>query len=210
MINFAAMAGKIGKPGEGAGFSWHYGNGGMPQSGKKMPAGLSQGRNPITARCPVVLISDMLNNPGSNYTRNGQTLKFPNAKLIYNAGNNLLSHQQNTNELIQALNNNVETIINQDPWWCASSLYADIVLPSTTTLERNDISSGGTYSNNKIYAMKQVIKPVGESWNDYEIFSALAKIFNVQQQFTENKTFMQHLKDAYAASDASESFDSFW
>ncbi|MGS0689272.1 molybdopterin-dependent oxidoreductase [Shewanella sp. 30m-9] len=210
IINFAAMAGKIGKPGEGAGFSWHYGNGGMPQSGKKMPAGLSQGRNPITARCPVVLISDMLNNPGSNYTRNGQTLKFPNAKLIYNAGNNLLSHQQNTNELIQALNNNVETIINQDPWWCASSLYADIVLPSTTTLERNDISSGGTYSNNKIYAMKQVIKPVGESWNDYEIFSALAKIFNVQQQFTENKTFMQHLKDAYAASDASESFDSFW
>ncbi len=48
IINFAAIAGKIGKPGEGAGFSWHYGNGGMPASGKRMPIGLSQGRNPIT------------------------------------------------------------------------------------------------------------------------------------------------------------------
>ncbi|MFZ1467409.1 MAG: molybdopterin-dependent oxidoreductase, partial [Paracoccaceae bacterium] len=34
IINFAALTGKIGKPGEGVGFSWHYGSGGMPQSGK--------------------------------------------------------------------------------------------------------------------------------------------------------------------------------
>ncbi|POC51096.1 hypothetical protein CRN45_11505, partial [Vibrio vulnificus] len=85
--------------GQGAGFSFHYGNGGTAQSGKRMPIGLSQGRNPVTKICPVVMISDMLNNPGKAYTRDGANLTLPNAKLIYNAGNNLLSHQQDTNEL---------------------------------------------------------------------------------------------------------------
>lgn len=210
IINYAAMAGKIGKEGEGAGFSWHYGNGGMPQSGQKMPIGLSQGRNPISATCPVVLVPKMLNNPGMSFTRNGETLTFPKAKMIYNSGNNLLSHQQDTNELIQALNDHVDTIVCQDPWWCAAARYADIVLPATTTLERNDISSGGTYSNNKIYAMRQVIEPVGESWDDYKIFSNLAFLFNVQDQFTEGKTMMQHLEDAYHSSSATESFATFW
>src|SRR5690606_15480386 len=50
-INLAAMLGKIGKPGEGIGFSWHYGGGGMPQSTKVMPIGIPQGRNPLTTRC---------------------------------------------------------------------------------------------------------------------------------------------------------------
>ncbi|MGI2259841.1 molybdopterin-dependent oxidoreductase [Shewanella sp. GXUN23E] len=210
IINFAAMAGKIGKPGEGFGLSWHYGNGGMPVSGKKMPVGLSQGRNPVKTRCPVVLISEMLQNPGSTYTRNGETLTFPNVKLVYTAGNNLLSHQQNTNELIQALNDHVETFICQDAWWCASARYADIVLASTTTLERNDLTSGGTYSNNKIYAMRQAIKPMGDAMNDYDIFSSLAFMFNVQEAYTGGKSYMEHLKTAYKNSDATESFDSFW
>ncbi len=210
IINFAAMAGKIGKPGEGAGFSWHYGNGGMPQSGKRMPIGLSQGRNPITTTCPVVLISEMLKNPGGDYTRDGANLKFPKAKLIYNAGNNLFSHQQNTNELIEAMNANIDTYICQDAWWCASARYADIVLPSTTTLERNDLTSGGTYSNNKIYAMRQIIEPVGESRDDYEIFSRLAFMFNVYDQYTGGKSMMEHLREAYANSSATEDFDVFW
>ena len=210
IINFAALAGKIGKKGQGAGFSWHYGNGGMPTSGKRMPIGLSQGRNPVEATCPVVLISEMLKNPGAAYVRDGASLKFPKAKLIYNAGNNLMSHQQNTNELIQALNDNIDTIICQDPWWCASARYADIILPATTTLERNDISSGGTYSNNKIYAMKQVIEPVGESLDDYEIFSRLAFMFDVQDKFTGGKTMDEHLEESYSKSDATDSFETFW
>lgn len=210
IINFASIMGKIGKPGQGAGFSFHYGNGGTAQSGKRMPIGLSQGRNPVTKICPVVIISDMLNNPGKAYTRDGANLTLPNAKLIYNAGNNLLSHQQDTNELIQALNNNIDTVICQDAWWCASAKYADIVLPATTTLERDDITSGGTYSNNKIYAMRKVIEPVGESLDDYEIFSRLAFMFNVHDKYTEDKTYFQHIKSSYEASDATEDFDTFW
>ncbi|MGN2614365.1 molybdopterin-dependent oxidoreductase [Aliivibrio fischeri] len=210
IINFAAMLGKIGKPGEGVGFSWHYGNGGMPQSGKTLPIGLSQGKNPVSAICPASRISEMLMNPGKSFTRDGIEYTYPDIKMVYNAGNNLLSHQQDTNELINALNEKVETFVCQDPWWCASSRYADIVLPATSTLERNDLSSGGTYSNDKIYAMRQVIKPYGESLDDFEIFRKLAEIFNVEDKFTDGLAFDDILKRAYHASSATLSFDEFW
>ena len=210
IINFAAMLGKIGKPGEGVGFSWHYGNGGMPQSGKALPIGLSQGKNPVSAICPASRISEMLMNPGKRFTRDGIEYTYPDVKMVYNAGNNLLSHQQDTNELIEALNQKVETFVCQDPWWCASSRYADIVLPATSTLERNDLSSGGTYSNDKIYAMRQVIKPYGESLDDFEIFRKLAEIFKVEEKFTDGLPFDDILKRAYKASSATLSFDEFW
>ncbi|RYU68172.1 twin-arginine translocation signal domain-containing protein [Aliivibrio finisterrensis] len=210
IINFAAMLGKIGKPGEGVGFSWHYGNGGMPQSGKALPIGLSQGKNPVSAICPASRISEMLMNPGKSFTRDGIEYIYPDVKMVYNAGNNLLSHQQDTNELINALNQKVDTFVCQDPWWCASSRYADIVLPATSTLERNDLSSGGTYSNDKIYAMRQVIKPYGESLDDFEIFRKLADIFKVEDKFTDGLSFDDILKRAYKASSATLSFDEFW
>ncbi|MGF1789333.1 molybdopterin-dependent oxidoreductase [Photobacterium profundum] len=210
IINFAAMLGKIGKPGEGVGFSWHYGNGGMPQSGKALPVGLSQGKNPVDKICPASRISEMLNNPGKRFTRDGIEYTYPDVKVVYNAGNNLLSHQQDTNELIKALNQKVDTFICQDPWWCASSRYADIVLPATSSLERDDLSSGGTYSNDKIYAMRQVIKPYGESLDDFEIFHLLSKMFGVEKQFTDGLAFNDILKRAYKASSAILPFDEFW
>lgn len=209
MINFASLLGKIGAPGEGVGFSWHYGNGGMPVSGKSTPSGLSQGRNLVKAICPASRISEMLLNPGKEFTHNGQTRTFPLVKMIYNAGNNFMSHQQDTNELIRALRN-VDTVVVQDPWWCASTRWADIVLPATTTVERNDITSGGTYSNDKVYAMKKIIDPVGESLDDYEIFRRMAALLGLEMQFTEGLEVMDHLRNAYERSSAEEPFEEFW
>lgn len=210
IIAFAAMTGKIGKPGQGVGFSWHYGGGGMPVSGKRGAVGISQGRNPAKGRCPASRISEMLLNPGKSYTRDGATMTFPDVHMIYNAGNNFVHHQQNTNELIDAMAKKVHTVVNQDPWWCASSRYADIVLAATTTLERDDISSGGTYSNDKIWAMRQVIQPYGDSLDDFEIFRRLAGLLGVEYGFTEGLTVMDIVKNSYANTDATIPFETFW
>jgi len=172
--------------------------------------GLSQGLNPVTTRCPASRIAEMLLNPGKKYTRDGIEYTYPDVKLLYTAGNNFMSHQQNTNELIGALNKKIETIICQDPWWCASSRFADIVLPATTSLERNDITSGGTYSNDKIYAMRQIIAPVGESLDDYEIFRRLGEVMGVEDTFTDGKTIMDIVEDSYKKSDGKLSFKEFW
>ncbi|CAM2834249.1 molybdopterin-dependent oxidoreductase [Moritella viscosa] len=210
IIAFSSMLGGIGKPGEGVGFSWHYGCGGMPVSGKSTPAGLSQGRNLVKTYCPASRITEMLNNPGVEFTHNGSTHKYPLVKMIYNSGNNFMSHQQDTNKLIKALQS-VDTVVCQDPWWCASTRWSDIVLPATTTVERNDITSGGTYSNDKVYAMRQIIKPQGESLDDIEIFRRLSSLFNVEYQFMEQgQSVMQMIEAAYAKSSATMPFKEFW
>lgn len=211
IVNFACILGNIGLPGQGVGFSWHYGGGGTAQSGGTPPTGLSQGRNPVKKICPASRISEMLQNPGKKFTYNGSQYTYPKVKLIYNAGNNFMSHQQDLNELIRALRT-VDTVIAQDCWWTASTRWADIVLPATTTVERNDISSGGTYNIDKVYAMKQIIAPVGDALDDFEIFRRLAELCGVEYAFTEGKTQMDYVKEAYAACSAAKhmSFEQFW
>ena len=211
IVNFACMLGNIGLPGQGVGFSWHYGGGGTPQSGATPPTGLSQGRNAVKKICPASRISEMLNNPGKAFTYNGSRYTYPKVKLIYNAGNNFMSHQQNLNELIRALQK-VDTVVVQDCWWTASTRWADIVLPATTTVERNDISSGGTYNINKFYAMKQVVAPVGEALDDFEIFRRLAELCGVELGFTEGLEQMDYVQAAYENSSAAKimPFEEFW
>lgn len=211
IINFAALTGKIGKPGEGVGFSWHYGNGGMPQSGQPTPTGLSAGKNLVDKLCPASRIVEMLENPGKEFFYNGQTRTYPDVHMIYNAGNNFMSHQQDLNRLVKAFAK-LHTIVSQDVWWTAAVRWADIVLPASSTMERDDISVGGTYSNDKIYAMKKCIEPLGESKSDYEIFEALSEKLGVWSQFTEGLEMMDHIQAAYGRSGASKTvpFEEFW
>ncbi len=211
IVNFAALTGKIGKPGQGIGFSWHYGNGGMPQGGNATPVGMSQGRNFVTKVVPASRITEALENPGMEFFYNGQTNSYPDIKMIYNAGNNFMSHQQDTNRLIRALQK-VETIVSVDVWWTAATRWADIVLPAASTLEQNDITSGGTYSNDRVYAMKKVIEPVGDSLPDYELFEGLADKLGLWAQFTDSEDKMHHVKLAYEASGAAKEtpFEEFW
>ncbi|GHE90853.1 trimethylamine-N-oxide reductase [Aliiroseovarius zhejiangensis] len=211
LVNFQALTGKIGKPGSGVGFSWHYGNGGMPQSGARTPVGMSQGRNFIKKVVPASRITEALENPGKEFFYNGFTNTYPDIKMIFNAGNNFMSHQQDTNRLIRALEK-VETIVCVDVWWTAATRWVDIVLPAASTLEQDDITSGGTYSNDKVYAMKKVIEPVGESLPDYEIFEGLADKLGLWAQFTDGEDKMYHIKLAYEASGAAAEtpFKEFW
>ncbi len=46
-----------------------------------------------------------------------------------------------------------------EPWWTATARHADIVLPATTTLERNDI--GCAARDRFVIAMEKAIEPVG-------------------------------------------------
>lgn len=211
IVNFAALLGKIGKPGQGIGFSWHYGNGGMPQGGNATPVGMSQGRNFVKKIVPASRITEALESPGEDFFYNGQTNTYPDIKMIFNAGNNFMSHQQDTNRLIRALQK-VETVVCVDVWWTAATRWADIVLPAATTLEQDDITSGGTYSNDRVYAMKKVIEPIGESLPDYEIFEGLAEKLNLWAQFTDSEDKMYHIKLAYEKSGAAKTmpFEEFW
>jgi len=73
--------------------------------------------------------------------------------------------------------------------------HADIVLPCTTPMERNDIVSG--LFDNMILASRQVAAPFGEARNDHDIFAALAERLGFRDAFTENRTEMEWLRHLY-------------
>ena len=57
--------------------------------------------------------------------------------------------------------------------WTASARHADIVLPATITLEREDIGAAG--GDPLLVAMHRAVAPYGEARDDYDIFAGLAE-----------------------------------
>lgn len=214
-VTLAAMLGGIGLPGRGFGFGYgSMGNTGNPRRTTPTPS-LATGDNPCAEWIPVARISDMLLHPGSDYEFDGETRTYPDIRLIYWCGGNPFHHHQDLNRLVRAWQQ-PETIIVNEPWWTATAKFSDIVLPSTTTLERNDI--GATSKDRFIMAMEQTIDPVGDARNDFEIFRGLARRAGTEAIFTEGRDEAEWLRHLYdrARQQAAEqdltfpSFDEFW
>ncbi|OWT30373.1 hypothetical protein K708_0827 [Campylobacter coli JL-CDD-LMH] len=77
---------------------------------------------------------------------------------------------------------------------------ADIVMPATSSYERDDITMSGDYSNMHIVPMKQAVEPVGESKDDYIIFADICKVYgqNVYNAYTEKgKKAKDFIKEYY-------------
>jgi biotin/methionine sulfoxide reductase len=194
VIALAALLGQIGLPGGGFGFG--YGSmGGIADLRPNAPIPeLPIGRNPVRRFIPVARIADMLLTPGQPFQYDGRDLTYPDIRLVYWSGGNPFHHHQDLNRLSQAWRR-PETIIVHDPWWTATAKHADIVLPATTTLERDDI--GASSRDRFIVAMKQAIPPVGQARNDFAIFSDLADRFGVREEFTEGRTGMEFVRHLY-------------
>lgn len=211
----AAMLGQIGLPGGG----YNYALGAIAHYGKRKVAvavaGLPQGRNTVRDFIPVARISDMLLNPGAPFDYNGQTLAYPDIKLVYWAGGNPFHHHQDINRLREAFSR-VDTLVVHETAWTATARHADIILPCTMTLEREDIAASTT--DPLMVAMHQLAEPYGQARDDYSIFSALAARLGKEEEFTEGRDARGWLRHLYEKTQASMAeaglpapdFDSFW
>ncbi|SPS01641.1 molybdopterin-dependent oxidoreductase [Cupriavidus taiwanensis] len=214
-VALASMIGQIGLEGGGFGFGYAAINGiGLDSITVKIPA-LPQGKNSVASFIPVARISDMLLNKGQSFRYNGETLTYPDIRLIYWAGGNPFHHHQDLNRLRKAWAV-PEAIIVNEPWWTATAKHADIVLPTTIAYERNDIA--GTSTDPFIVASAAHVKPHANARNDYEVFSELAARFGFVKKFTEGKSEEDWLRSFYAQikeqGDAQglnfPQFDEFW
>ncbi|HBK80050.1 MAG TPA: Asp-tRNA(Asn)/Glu-tRNA(Gln) amidotransferase GatCAB subunit C, partial [Nitrospinae bacterium] len=214
-ITLAAMLGQIGLPGSGFGFGYGSMCGmGGPRERIATPR-MHAGRNPTGSFIPVARISDMLLNPGGWYEYNGEARTFPDIRLVYWCGGNPFHHHQDINRLLRAWRR-PETIVVHEPWWTATARHADIVLPATTTLERNDI--GASPKDRFILAMEKAIEPIGEARNDFDIFVDLAGRLGTREAFDEGLGEMDWLRRIYedAREQAAErlvdypGFNAFW
>jgi biotin/methionine sulfoxide reductase len=194
-ITLACLLGEVGTP--GGGFALAYGPVGIEGANARPFSGpvLPQGQNAVAARIPVARIADMLENPHGQYEFDGRLCTYPDIRLVYWAGGNPFHHHQDLNRLVRAWRR-PETIIVNEQYWNPGAKMADIVLPATTMLERDDIGSTGR--DRFMIAMKRAIDPVGEARDDYEIFSALAERLGVKERFTEGRrasAWLRHLYD---------------
>jgi biotin/methionine sulfoxide reductase len=193
-IALAAMLGQIGQP--GGGFAFGLGSinsAGNPRVDAAVPE-LPAGRNPARSSIPVARIADMLLHPGESYRFNGTEQVYPDIRLIYWAGGNPFHHHQDLNRLQQAWTR-PETIVVHETWWTPTARRADIVLPSTTTLERNDI--GASSRDRYVFAMHQALPAQGASRSDFDIYRELAARGGHEQAYTEGRSERQWLQHLY-------------
>lgn len=215
LIALSAILGQIGLPGGGFGFGHGSINGaGNPRPSTPAPT-MPEGVNPVGRAIPVARIADMLLAPGTTYRFNGRTETYPDIRLVHWAGGNPFHHHQQLDRL-RAAWQRPETIVVNEIWWTATARFADIVLPATTSLERNDI--GGSSRDRYVLAMHQAIGPLRLARNDFDIFRELAARLGSEAAFTEGRDERQWIEAIYRrCADENRrhgvdfpAFDAFW
>ncbi|MDX2158018.1 MAG: molybdopterin-dependent oxidoreductase [Hyphomicrobiaceae bacterium] len=211
----AAVAGQWGHAGGGAAF----GMGSVANANVSYPlapvAGLPMGRKPNASFIPVARIADMLLNPGTAFTYEGKAYTYPDIRLVYWGGGNPYHHHQDLGRLTEAWSR-PETIIVQEINWTATAKRADIVLPATTTLERNDLSGGRRAD--MVFAMRQIVAPYADARSDFEIMRGVAARLGVEQAFTEDRDEIGWVRHLYEETrggimkrgGSMPDFDAFW
>jgi trimethylamine-N-oxide reductase (cytochrome c) len=80
----------------------------------------------------------------------------------------------------------VEFVVAQHPWLENDCLFADIILPTNTHLEVDDMvsntSMGGQHAD--LMLCNKAVEPIGESKSDFEAVLEVAKKFGCEQDFT--------------------------
>ncbi|MET7399583.1 molybdopterin-dependent oxidoreductase [Dactylosporangium sp. NPDC005572] len=208
-IALAALLGQIGLPGGGFG----HGYGSMGDVGDTGPATrlpfLPQGANPVRSFIPVARIADLLLNPGGAYDYDGERRTYPDIRLVHWAGGNPFHHHQDLARLRTAFGR-PDTVVVHEPHWTSTARHADLVLPVTTTLERDDL--GGGRRDTHLVAMRRVLDPVGQARDDHAILAGLADRLGFADRFTEGRTpleWLRHLYDGWRGPEA-PTFDEFW
>ncbi|KDF11811.1 biotin sulfoxide reductase [Citrobacter sp. MGH 55] len=201
IVTLSAMLGQPGIPGGGFGLSYHFANGGNPTRRSAVLASMQgslQGGTDAVEKIPVARIVEALENPGAPYQHNGMNRHFPDIRFIWWAGGANFTHHQDTNRLIRAWQK-PELVVISECFWTAAAKHADIVLPATTSFERNDLTMTGDYSNQHLVPMKQVVPPQYEARNDFDVFAALSERWEAggYQRFTEGKSELEWLETFY-------------
>jgi molybdopterin guanine dinucleotide-containing S/N-oxide reductase-like protein len=93
----------------------------------------------------------------------------------------------------------IEFILAQHPWMENDCLFADIILPSNTKLEEEDIGTdiGGSGQFFSIFYEGQCIQPIGESKSDYETVGEIAKKLELYEEYTGGKTVKDWIRIAF-------------
>jgi len=199
----SAMLGHIGLPGGGIEFGLAYNcKGGSEKISPKLK-GISLSINEkyskkypkapwINGKGIIIPSSrsiEALEKPGKIIDHNGEKIKLPHIRIMYNASSSFFTRHQDINNLLKQWKK-VDTVITAEPFWTFQAKMSDIVLPVATEIERIDIDQTKA-SRDFIIARKPIVKPAGESKSDFEICKEICKRWGYEEVFTEGKNELQ-------------------
>ena len=198
-VAVAALLGQIGLPGGGFGHGYgcHGNLVGEPAAAVRRVPRLRAGPERGDATfIPVARIADMLLNPGAGYRlQRAAADRIRDIRLVYWCGGNPFHHHQDLARLREAFAR-PDTVVVHDPFWTATARHADIVLPVTMSIERDDFGSG--QNDRMFFPMPALTRPHGEARDDYAIFSDLADRLGAGKDFTEGRTALEWLRHLYS------------
>ncbi|MFD6952751.1 molybdopterin oxidoreductase [Nocardiopsis sp. TSRI0078] len=193
-LALACCLGQVGLPGggfaSGYGSMGNYGGGSTPLGLPRMP----QGSNPVDSFIPVARVADMLLDPGGRYDHDGEERRYPDVRLVYWAGGNPFHHHQDLARLTRAFGR-PETVVVHETHWTATARHADIVIPSTTVLERDDMAA--SQGDLSVRAMPRAVSPHGQARDEYDTYADLAERLGVREEFTEGRTSGEWMRVVY-------------
>jgi len=124
-------------------------------------------------------------------------------KFFYVVNCNPVNQVPNTGKWSQALNK-LEFMVVQEQFMTATARFADIVLPTCTSLERNDVAAGG--SPPFYGCLNKIIEPLYESKSQLQIAAELARRLGISNY--SDKTDEQWVKEFVEGSEIPD-YDAF-
>ncbi len=151
--------------------------------------------NPVKTAISVFLWTDAIERgPEMTELRDGvrgkPKLDVP-IKFMWNyAGNTIINQHSDTGRTAKSLEDDTkcEMIVVIENHMTASAKFADILLPDTTNLERNEITFQGAGNMAHAIYCERAVEPLFECRPVYEMCTEIAKRLGVEQEFTEGRT----------------------
>lgn len=181
----AAMTGNVGiHGGDAAARAWESTLGGYP-FGMGSGAAVPRAKNPVEKPkegVPVIPRGEKY--PHIHYTRvadailKGKKGGYPaDYKLLFIVSSNYLNSVPNSNKIAEALKSMEFTAI-EEQYMTATARYADIILPTTYFVERDDIAYGVSLAY--IGFQRKLVEPLGECKSQSEIARELAARLGIE------------------------------
>ncbi len=214
-IALACLLGQVGLPGGGFGHGYaSMADVGGPRDLVRVPA-LPGATGSLRSWIPVARVADMLLHPGEPYDFDGRRRRYPEIRLVYWVGGNPFHHHQDLGRLRRAWQR-PDTVVVHETHWTATARHADVVLPATVTLERDDLAAGR--GDGRVHALQRVAPPAGEARDDYAIFAGLADRLGFGDAFSEGRDAGAWIQEMYRqlagrlgdAGVEAPSFEEFW
>lgn len=191
VFTLAAAVGQIGIPGGGNGA--REGNWSIPVAAFPLFDGEEP---PVSTQISCFNWIDAINDgPSMTATKDGvrgkDKLDVGIKLMVVNASNTLINQHNDVHVTQETLRDDdkCEFIVVIDHQWTPSCDWGDLVLPSTTNFEENDIIPGASCGDMgwSIWGDK-VIEPLFDSKTGYEMCTEIARRLGIEDEFTRGRT----------------------